>query len=239
MTTTDGNLDPNITLTDNIGTVLAYNDDNLQLGIFDSIIQRYIIPRSGYYAIVARRYSGTENSGDYRLKVAREGQNINSRMALIDIINSGILTEEGTIYYNSFSIGDEVDEDDRREHIYQGLITLILPPADAPTIESATFAIAPCYERGGGWDTLGELTVYEDNYGNITETRNITRPLPGARILSTQTDCSPLDLTEIVQSAYDSGDLDIQLRLIFRDRTNNGETDLIVITPSLVVTYDQ
>lgn len=238
MTTTDGDLDPNITLTDNIGTVLAYNDDNLLLGVFDSIIQSYIIPRSGYYAIVAGRYSETENSGDYRLKVAREGQNSNSRFALLNNINSGVVSEEGTPV-SSFSIGDEVDDEDRREHSYQGLLTFHLPPADAPTIESATFDIDPCYERGGGWDVLGTMTIYEDNYGVITETRNIARPLPGARILSTQTDCSPLDLTEIVQNAYESGDLDIQLRLIFRDRSNNGETDAVLVTPTLRITYDQ
>ena len=63
--------------------------------------------------------------------------------------------------------------------------------------------------------------------------------MPGARVLSAQTDCSPLDLTDLVQNAYETGDLDIQIRLIFRDHTNNGQTDAIIITPSLRITYDQ
>jgi hypothetical protein len=233
MTTTDGDLDPNITLTDNIGTVLAYNDDNLLLDVLDSLIQGYIVPRSGYYAILAARYGSTENSGDYRLKVTRNGQNNSSRFALLNNPNSGFVSEEGT-FLNL--IGDVVDDEDGREHAYQGLLTFHLPPADAPTIENARFAIAPCVERGG-WDTLGVMTIYEDNYGDIDTTRNVTRPLPGARILSTQTDCSPLDLTDIVQNAYETGDLDIQLRLMFRDRTNNGETDYVMITPSLLITF--
>lgn len=238
MTTTSGDLDPNITLTDNTGTVLAQNDDNLVMGVFDSIIQSYILPRTGYYSVIARRYSSVENSGDFRLKIAREGQTANRRFALLNTINSGIVSEEGTLY-SSYSLGDEIDDEDGREHSYQGLLTFELPPADAPTIENATFSIAPCYERGGGWDTLGALTTYVDNYGVITETRNITRPLPGARILNTQTDCTPLDVTELVQNAYDTGETDIQLRLIFRDRENNGETDMVLTTPSLVITFAQ
>ena len=236
MTTTDGDLDPNITLTDNIGTILAYNDDNLLLDVLDSLIQGYIIPRSGYYTLIAGRYNSSENSGDYRLKIARSGQNTSSRFAVLNNINSGFVSEE--VSFSPINIvGDIVDDEDEREHTYQGLLTFHLPPADAPIIENATFAISPCVERGGGWDTLGAMTIYEDNYGDIDTMRNITRPLQGARILSTQTECSPIDLTEIVQNAYETGDLDIQLRLMFRNHTNNGETDYVIITPSLLVSF--
>ena len=54
-----------------------------------------------------------------------------------------------------------------------------------------------------------------------------------------ETTGSALDLTEIVQNAYETGNLDVQLRLIFRDHTNNGTTDAILITPSLLITFDQ
>ncbi|MEP7292587.1 MAG: hypothetical protein ABI835_12450 [Chloroflexota bacterium] len=238
MTTTSGDLDPNITLTNNLGTPLTYNDDNLLMGTLDSAMQNFIIPRSGYYAIIARRYSDNASSGDYRLKLALDGQNATSIYAVLNPVNSASVSEEGTLFTN-FNIGDEIDDETGQEHTYQVLLTFHLPPNDDQAVDEAMLGIAPCFERGGGFDELGTLTIYQDNYGSINRTRNITRPLPGARILDTQDGCDSLDLTDLVQEAYDNGDPDVQIRLIFRDHTNNGETDSVLISPSLLITFEE
>ena len=91
----------------------------------------------------------------------------------------------------------------------------------------------PCYQRGGGFATLGAMTVYQDNYGSINQSHDLTHPLPGARVLSTQDSCAPIDLTSLIQDAYANGTEDIQLRLVFRNHTDNGVEDEVLITPNL------
>jgi hypothetical protein len=114
------------------------------------------------------------------------------------------------------------------------LLTFHLPPiGDQQRVQSATFEMQPCYQRGGGFATLGTMTIYQDNYGVIDQSNDITHPQPGARVLSTQSSCDPIDLTSIVQDAYANGTSDIQLRLLFRNHTDNGVTDEVLITPNL------
>jgi hypothetical protein len=237
MTTTSGNLDPNVTLTDNLGTILAHNDDNLLLDTLDSAIQSYIIPRTGYYSILTGRYTASENSGGYRLKLSREGQDTNSAYALLDTNNSATINDAGDMFIN-YTIGDGLN-DQGQERAYQVLLTFILPPPTERRIESASLELAPCVQRGGGFAELGDLTIYEENYGTITQTRNIGQPLPGARVISVQGNCASLDLSSLVQAAYAIGDAELQFRLIFRNRADNGSEDFLLTTPRLRINYAQ
>jgi len=235
LTKTSGDLDPNLTLTDNLGTTIALNDDNLITDSLDAAIQGYIIPRSGYYSIIAARFSGSENSGDYRLKLARDSQNAPGIDALIDPINSTTISDTGT-FYTDFSAGDILDSNNN-EHAVQALLTFRLPPNNDQPVQSATFQMQPCLQRGGGFATLGAITIYQDTFGKVDLARNLTHPLPGARVLSTQSTCDPLDLTSLVQDAYANGTQDIQLRLLFRNRTDNGVEDEVSITPNLLIMF--
>ncbi|HVU10284.1 MAG TPA: hypothetical protein VHD90_03360 [Phototrophicaceae bacterium] len=238
MNQVSNNLDPILALTNNLGTTIAWNDDNQQTGTLDAAIQNFIIPRSGYYTIVATHYlGGSGNSGDYRMKLARTGQNDARRYAITDMINSTTMDELGTLYAE-FTAGDTIG-DNNVEHSLQTLLTFRLPPDDNRVVQSATLALQPCRESGGGFSTLGDLTIYRDNYGKLNSGRNLTHPLPGARVLSVQSDCSPLDLTALVQEAYASGVREIRLRLVFRSRTDNGVEDAVYFTPSLLIDYGQ
>ncbi|MCC6804938.1 MAG: hypothetical protein IT319_18800, partial [Anaerolineae bacterium] len=237
MTRTSGDLDSRLSLTNNLGSEIVGNDDSV-LGVnFDAAIQSYIIPRSGYYTIAARRYSGGSNSGNYRLKLALDGRGASGMYAILDPANSTTINDGGDLYPN-FSAGDEVDSNNQ-ERTIQALLTFRLPPNDGRAIASATFSMQPCYETGDGFENLGALTVYQDNYGSLSASRTITRPLPGARVLSTQNSCASLDLTDLVQTAYANGAPSIQLRLIFRDRANNGASDYVSITPSLRLEFGE
>jgi hypothetical protein len=66
----------------------------------------------------------------------------------------------------------------------------------------------------------------------------LTHPQPGARVLSSQSTCDPIDLTSLVQDAYNNGTEDIQLRLIFRNHTNNGVEDEVLVTPNLRLMFE-
>ncbi len=238
MNQVSNNLDPILALTDNLGTTIAWNDDNQQTGTLDAAIQNFIIPRNGYYTIVATHYlGGSGNSGNFRLKLARIGQNDAKRYAVIDMIDSLTIDDQGNLY-TEFAAGDTIG-DNKVEHSLQTLLTFRLPPDDNRIVQSATLALQPCRETGGGFSTLGDLTIYRDNYGKVSSGRNLTHPLPGARVLSVQNDCSPLDLTSLVQEAYANGIREIRLRMVFRSRTDNGVEDSVYFTPSLLLDYGQ
>ena len=120
----------------------------------------------------------------------------------------------------------------------QVLLTFRLPMApNQEHVQTAELEFEPCYERGGGFDALGELTIYRENIGRLSQARNIMRPLPGARILTTQTSCDPLDVTTLVQNLYAINDSNIQFRLLFRDHTDNGVEDQVQLTPRLLLTF--
>jgi hypothetical protein len=102
-------------------------------------------------------------------------------------------------------------------------------------VDSAIFSLEPCYEQGGGFDVLGDIAIYEDNF---TEARNLTRPLPGARILSTQHSCTALDMTDLISDLYQRGDSVVQLRLILRNHQNNGSVDEVRLTPRLLINFE-
>ncbi len=235
MTRVSGDLDPRVALSNNVGTEIVANDDNLLTGTRDAAIQSYIIPRSGYFAIVAERYTGASNSGDYRVKLALESQGATGLYAVLDPINSTTINDAGDYYINYFA-GDEVNSN-HEEHTFQALLTFRLPPANDQTVQSATFEMEPCLTYGGGFDALGDMTIYQDSYGILSQARNATRPLPGARVLSTQNTCDSLDLTALVQDTYAQGGNNVQLRLIFRNHVDNGVTDEIQFSPRLLLNY--
>ncbi len=236
MSHASGDLDPHLTLTDNLGNPLVSNDDNLLIETFDAAIQGYIARRAGYYTIIASRYTGNDNSGGYRLKLVRDGQNQTDVFAPLDPVNSRTIDDNGDGFIN-YSAGDTI-ADDGSEHTLQTLLTFRLPTTPSQLqVQSATLEFAPCYLRGGGFDVLGELTIYRENMGRLSQARNIVRPLPGARILTTQATCDPLDVTALVQNLYAIDDANVQFRLLFRDHTNNGVEDQVQFTPRLLLSF--
>ncbi len=236
MSHSSGDLDPHLTLTDNLGNPLMSNDDNLLIETFDAAIQGYIARRSGYYTIIASRYSGNQNAGSYRLKLVREGQNTSSVYAPLDPVNSTTINESGDTYIN-YSAGDTIASDGT-EHTLQTLLTFHLPtPPNGRQVQSAELEFEPCYETGGGFNTLGEMTIYRENIGRLSQARNVVRPLPGARILTAQASCDPLDVTALIQNLYAINDANVQFRLLFRDHTDNGVEDQVQFTPRLLLTF--
>jgi hypothetical protein len=238
MSATSGDLDSRLTLTDNLGNTLISNDDDLVNLIIDSYIQDYVLPASGYYTIVATRYGGAPNSGDFRLTVTLEEPGtldaIHPIVAVLDPENSRTLRADGQ-FFSNFSAGDSVDAD-KNELRTETLLTFFLPPLpEGTTLESAEFDLSPCYESGSGFNVLGNLTIYHDNYGALTQSRDFTRPAAGSRILTEMGACEMLDVTDVVREIYASGNDTLQLRLTFRNTTSNGQGDEVLFTPHLIL----
>ncbi len=74
MTTTSGSLDPYISLFNEQGVEIAYNDDNIKARGRDAIILNFKLPTDGVYTIVATRYgvSYGVTVGDYELSLSRQ-----------------------------------------------------------------------------------------------------------------------------------------------------------------------
>lgn len=239
MVATSGDLDTRIALTDNLGNVLAFNDDDMVNLSINAYIENYILPASGYYTIIASHYTAAANSGDYtllvRLEAAGERGAIHPIYAPINSENSRTLRADGQPFSN-FSAGDSLDSNNA-ELRTDTLLTFFLPPLPENTsLQNAIFSIGPCYEAGGGFSTLGTLTVYQDSYGWFTQSRDFTRPVSGARILTEMDQCDSLDVTELVSSLYASGETSLQIRLSFRDSATNGQDDTVLFTPRLLIT---
>jgi hypothetical protein len=242
MVATSGDLDTRVSLMDNLGNTLAFNDDDLLNLSIDSLIQNYVLPSSGYYSIQAFHYTGAANSGDFRLNVTLEQSaapgEIPPIYAVLNPENSRTLRADGQ-FFSNFSTGDSLDEENT-ELRTESLLTFFLPPLPQDAqFESAALDIAPCYETGDGFEALGSLTIYSDTYGSLNQSRDFTRPSSGARILTTLDQCDSLDLSELVRDAYASGTSSIQLRLSFRSPTSNQQADEVLMTPRLLLTLGE
>jgi hypothetical protein len=239
MSAASGNLDPRVILTDNLGNWLVNNDDDLQINSIDSQIQGYVLPFDGFYSVIATRYQTSEDrasAGDYRLKLTldqpADRSVISPIYAPMDPANSRTLRIDGQ-FYSNFSIGDNLDENNRELRL-QALLTFWLPPlGNGLDLDRALLELTPCRETGDGFTALGAFTLYADNYGRLGDGRNISRPFPGARVVTEQATCDPIDVSEVVEEAYESGRQVLQFRLTFRDTSSNGEGDEVLITPRL------
>ncbi len=239
MSAVSGNLDPRLILMDNLGNSLDSNDDDLQLNTIDAQIQGYVLPFDGFYTVLASRYDPGQdrsNAGDFRLKLTLEQPADRSVIppvyAPLDPVNSRTLRFDGQ-FYGNFSIGDNLDENNAELRL-QSLLTFRLPPlGEGLDIGRALLELTPCRETGDGFASLGEFTLYADNYGRLGDGRNISRPFPGARVITSQATCDPLDVTQVVQDAYENGRQALQFRLAFRDISTNGRGDEVLLTPRL------
>lgn len=239
LTRTTGDLDTVVFLTDNLGNVLAWNDDDLQASTRNSTIDEFILPASGYYSIVAARFLGvTLSTGEFRLKITPQGQaEPGILLAALDPVNSRTLRSDGR-FFGNFSSGDSLTEETPPQELrLQSLITFQLPPPSAEGTSSATLRLEPCFNVNDGFDALGEITVYADSYGVLSAVRDFTRVSTGSRILSVQGSCTALDVTTLVQELYAENRPFAQFRISFRQSPLNGQRDEVLFSPRLEIVY--
>jgi hypothetical protein len=240
------NLDTFLALTDNLGNLLVINDDNPVSGdTTDALIYNFVLPTDGYYTTIATRYvSDTEtSSGDYELEVtlvssAGKGD-VYPIDGILDPQNSRTVRADRQ-FYTTYVAGDVVDENSREQRL-QVLMTFSLPPnISSNDVSSASFEFGACFDFGGGFEGLGDLTVYQDSYGRLDSGRDLTRTTTGARIIAVIDQCEPIDLTEIVRGALLGGQSQVQIRLAFRDTSTNGQTDQVRFSgPRLLITLNE
>jgi hypothetical protein len=239
MSASSGDLDSRMFLTDNLGNILDSNDDDLVNNSFDSYIQNYILPKDGYYTLMATRFNppeGSASSGTFRIKLTLDASadfQPHPIFAILNTPDSATLRDDGVIYAN-YGAGDVIFEG--REYSLQTLLTFILPTlGEGNGLQRAELQISPCLEIRGGFGTLGSMSIYADSFGEIISGRTYTRLFPGARLLSNQTDCNPVDVTDLVLNAYQTGIEVMQFRLTFRSATTNGASDEVRFTPRLLL----
>ncbi|MFN8371656.1 MAG: hypothetical protein U0694_02100 [Anaerolineae bacterium] len=119
----------------------------------------------------------------------------------------------------------------------QTLLTYALPvlPAGASIEEASLLDLSVCREIGEGFRGMGDLTVYTESYRSIDNAD--TDPSSRADEVDTVRDCDTVDLTDQIQSAYEDGETQIQIRLVFSDAVNrNDQADYVLFDPRLTVT---
>lgn len=233
-TVLSGDLDPRLVLSDALGMLLAYNDDDPAGGTFDPAIYQYTLPADASYTLNVQRYGDT--TGDFRLKLTRDGQAAPGSpvQAPLDLYDSASIRDDG-IFVTDFRAGDQITEASQELRV-QTLLTFHLPPLPAGSEPgSAQLVLNVCSEGGEGFAGLGPLSVYLDPYGELRAGRDVTRPRTGARLLTTVESCEPVDVSAAIADAYAAGEPVIQFRLAFRAANHNGEVDEIRFDPRLTI----
>lgn len=234
-------LDPSLMLLNNQGTVLISNDDNpLNTGTVDALINNFVIPVSGYYTIVATRFFSEESNsfGTFELELNILDTNSDNAYpvdAILNAQNSRTIRADRQ-FFTAYVIGDVVDVDNVEQRL-QALLTFAIPPnISIEDVSNVTFDTGFCFAQGDAFANLGELTVYHDSYGRLDLGRDLTRTATGARIIARMTDCHSLDLTEAVVTALQNEQHEFQLRFAFRNSPANGQTDQIrFASPRLLI----
>ncbi|MDX2160802.1 MAG: PPC domain-containing protein [bacterium] len=228
-------LDPLFGLIDNQGNLLITEDDRSSRD-FDAYLNEYVLPADGYFTILASRFTTTDASpqnAEFELMISLVGRENKAGELPIDGVlnpqNSRTIRADSLVF-TSYRAGDMLD-DAGNELRLQSLMTWLLPQGiDGAQVDAATLYLEPCYNFGQGFQGLNDLTIYQDNYGALNLNRNFTRPTAGARIITTQNDCSPVDLTNNVIEALNAGQTTLQLRLTFRDFESNNQADYVRFT---------
>jgi hypothetical protein len=241
--TTAGNLDTSIILTDHLGNTLARNDDDIGNTSTDAALRGVLIPEDGIYSIIVSRFQGPRGTtaGDFRFKLTLDRTDADEdgrlRYAVLNPMQSGTIRDDGNLFTDYFA-GDQVG-DDNVEHDYDILLTFALPDAGQAEIESALFQPASCSVRGDSFNGDG-LVIYEDAYGAVTSTPLLAEPGVSARVLGQLSECTPLDITAAVERAYARGDSSIQLRLTLPDAPKNRNTDAVGLSePRLPIRFSE
>jgi hypothetical protein len=239
----DESLNPFLALTDNLGNLLI-TDDDIDARNQDARIDEFVLPRDGYYTVIAARYlSGdTTMSGEYTIAltlVDRGGKSGDYPIdAQIDPQNSRTVRGDNR-FFTTFVAGDVI-VDGGDESRLQTLLTVELPPDLEPdTIASVELRLPPCDRLGGGFNELGDLTIYQDPFGVLDANRNVVRPTVGARVLDTISACESIDITEVTVEALENRRSRLQFRLTFRSAENNNEADQIRFIDPRVLIYLQ
>jgi hypothetical protein len=229
-------VDTTLFLMDNTGTSLIYNDDDYAAGNTNAHISGYVLPYDGFYTVWLSRYGDGEGAIDLTMTLddTAERDDQITRFAALNNENSRTYRSDG-VFFANFAAGDTID-DAKNELTLQALLTFYLPPSGGEIVQ-ATLLLEPCYQFGLGFEELGELTLYEDNFGLLTVPRSYARPFSGARILATTESCSPIDLTEVIEDMYAANETQLQLRLTFRNAPTNGNNDEVDFTPRLVIKF--
>ncbi len=241
---TAGNLDTALTVSDNLGNVLARNDDDIGNASTDAALRQMLIPADGMYSVIVSRFQGPRGTtaGDFRFKLTLEETGADEggrlRYAVLNPLQSGTIRDDGSVY-TDYYVGDRLD-DDNEERAYQVLLTFALPENDGNAqIDVAHFMPASCSIRGSGLGS-NALVIYDDPFGNVSETEELASPGASARELGRLSECLPLEITDAVERAYQRGDDSLQLRLAMPSAPQNGEIDAVGLSePRLSLLFEE
>lgn len=221
-----GNLDPVLILENAIIGELKYaiaplfsDDDTLTVRI-----NRFVIPFDGHYSIIAAKLP--DSDGEFLLRYTSEGVQSADEVVvpsaqIIPAYSFGDF-DDGlqSIFYTA---GDWQDDDG--ESSVRTLLTYYLP--DPQTIQLPATAILDLTDcdifETSPFDVFGPMGIYLN--GLYTENRQMSAIFePGASLVAEAEDCARVDLSDVVNRAYEQGASIIQIYLSFGDQINPNES---------------
>ncbi|MEL6271098.1 MAG: hypothetical protein AAFR22_14915, partial [Chloroflexota bacterium] len=235
-------IDPTVILTDSAGNEIYVNDDINTLADWDAAINRYVLPYTGHYTIVV--YDFNETGGGYELLVEREERLIAEEHRTLTIVpmdhdqSETLYERDSGILSTGFFVGDHLNRNMDEDLRAQTVLTYYIPP-ETPDIAQATLDLSGCDEAGLGFETVIGYNVYMDNEIEFLWSQTPFRPSEDAVLIGSYTECTTIDVTEAVASAFDDDTIRVQFRIIAQSVMADGETDAIVFTdPRLTLIHE-
>ncbi|MCU0481972.1 MAG: pre-peptidase C-terminal domain-containing protein [Anaerolineae bacterium] len=235
-----GNLDPFLTIEDSYGVELARSYDDLfdPAEKFDnSAIRDFIIPETGYYVIGVGYGEGT--SGQYRVILNKTGTSTEiPQYGWVDWIKTTTFTD-GEASNFLVTVGDWVVEEVERR--MSSVLIIRLPPSEGKQLARADLNLEVCYlTNARAFSLFGDLEISMlAYYASDVEIQiaEATNPTP----FTTVNSCQTVDMTELIQEAYDARATYVQIQLNFASNTinRNGSIDAIIfLDPRLELYFE-
>ncbi|MCB9456476.1 MAG: pre-peptidase C-terminal domain-containing protein [Anaerolineaceae bacterium] len=240
MSAASGDLDTLVLIQDDMGENLAYNDDDPNSGTSDSFIRPLLLTEDGFYTIVATRYqrSTGESAGGYNVQLILERpaqpNDPPSFYGYLNPRNSGTLQGNGTNFLGNILAGDGSD-DTTSDMKYTAMLSFDLPPLEpGKSVGNAVLDLEGCAVYGAGFGGLGTMRVYSDSFRDI-DSASIDS-FPDAVEITVLNSCQIVDVTPMIERAYQRGGQPVQFRIAFDRVITNNQDDFVYFTdPRLLI----
>ncbi len=232
-----GDLQPVVTLTNGQGALVEQSRAADVQGQPSASIKRIQLPTTGTYSIEVARPQAQTQSGDFRLKLALDQpvtpDTPRPLYAVLHPLRSfSVVGAAASV--PGYVAGVRVDSG--QQVGYQAVLTYALPALDLAEVKTSQLEFGACVEQGGGFSVVGPLDLFDDPTGASSDNPDSFRPSVGASRVALIASCNPVDVTEAVRKAYQSGAKTIQFWIVAPKTPVDGQPHVVEFTaPRLAI----
>ena len=225
-------LDLMMILNDSYGNELIRSYDNLHDGdnTLNPAVSDFILPFDGFYSVAVQFERESEGDFTLQLETLETGiENPPVYAVLNPRFSAGALESTNTLIY--LGVGDWSNSDG--QSVVRSVVTYNLPDLPAGgTIDYAQIDLGNCFLSGiSSFDVFGRLSVNLVGRFSDPALIGIDYNNTGSSVAEI-TECTQVDITRTIQSAYQGGAAYVQFIFLFTEEhiIENGRVDAVIFT---------